>query len=168
MLLPRSEKNPETPLLDVDFFAAGFFLETAASGGGVLAIVAAAAGAVTTGEAVPADVPLDVAPVVDPVAVLVMSGFASGVPSTVAGVGVLVAGVGVGVGVTVPAVLVEGVLVVEGAVVGVTVPAGVRVDGAVTAGAGAAGEFDTQLTLTDTPSTTALLVAVTTVFCVVV
>jgi hypothetical protein len=168
MLLPISEKNPETPLLDVDFFAAGFFLETAASGGGVLATVAAGAGAVTTGEAVPAVVPLDVAPVVDPVAVPVMSGFTWGVPSTVPGVEVLGAGVGAGVEVTVPDVVVEGVLVVEGVVVGVTVPAGVRVDGVVTAGAGAAGEFDTQLTVTDTPSTTALLDRVTTEFCVVV
>ena len=90
------------------------------------------------------------APVAEELAA-VMPAFGCGVPSTVAGVDVL----GVGVGVTVPDV-VEGVLVVEPVVVGVTVPAGVRVDGVVTAGPGAEDEFDSHWTVMLTPLTTAL------------
>ena len=36
MLLPRFEKNPEIPLLDLDFFATTFLVATAASTGGVV------------------------------------------------------------------------------------------------------------------------------------
>jgi hypothetical protein len=167
MLLPRFEKNPEMPLLELDFFAA-FFLGTVASGGGVLATVAAGVeaavefatvvGAVTAAGAVLAVVALGVVSVVVNTTPA-RSGFGWAVPSTVAGVDVLDAGV------TVPDVLEVDTLVEAVVTTGVVVPAGVSVEGVVVVGVGADGSFDSQSTVMVTPSTTALLEAATTVFC---
>lgn len=165
MLLPIFEKKVSTlsvMLVDLGFAGAAFFLEAAACGGGVVEIEVGVGvgvvGAATAGEAVPAVVPLEVA--VDPAATTpTRSGLGSAVPRMVAGAGVL------GVGLVVPKVA-------DAAVLGVTVPAGVRLDGAgalavavVTGaweGVGAEGSLDTQSTVTCTPLTSAVLVADTT------
>jgi hypothetical protein len=119
MLLPRSEKNPETLFFDFDFTAAFFGAAGAASGGGVLAVAlgvtAAVSGAETTGVGVPL-VPVDVVELDE--AELVRLGSGAAVPRTVACVDVL------GVGLAVPAA-------VDPAEVDVRVPAGVRLDGVV-------------------------------------
>jgi len=116
-------------------------------------------GAATAAEAVPAVVPLDVA-FAAAATTPTRSGLGSAVPRTVAGAGVL------GVGLVVPEVA-------DAAVLGVTVPAGVRLDGAValavagvavgSEGVGAEGSLDTQLIVTCTPLMSAVLVADTTV-----
>jgi hypothetical protein len=164
MLLPRSEKNPET--LFFDFAGAFFGTAAAASGGGVLAVVAgvtaSVTGAETTGVVVPV-VPADVFVADEAEVVTLGSGVA--VPRTVAGVDV--AGVDVlGVGLAVPAA-------VDPGEVDVRVPAGVTlvgVEGAVVVAAArplvdrlVAGMFDTHSTLIGTPPTFATFEAVTTV-----
>ncbi len=96
MLLPSFEKKLEIVSVDLGFAATTFFLLTAAWGGGIVAVeladvvgVELAVVGATVGEAVPAVVPLE-APLEEVETTPTRSGLGSAVPSTVAGVGVLV------------------------------------------------------------------------------